>query len=488
MQTSGFFILAVAICLIKILLSRIGWVFDGLYYSTRLVIMTFLRTLLFASRTQALKKGHMDQAGINRLVKGKWAIVATVAIALMSILLVLLAYYLNSQHVVIFEFRTVDVHPGERAVWEVVFDLVFIVLLGLIAFIYTRHFGVFKAFPVAIIFSLVFLELAYWLSSLGHRVNILFPLISMFISLLISGAFRYFVLERGVRELRSIFSSYHSDKLVARLEVNPGAAKIGGDNKDVTIIFTDIKGFTAFSEQRMPIEVVARLNEYLGEMVQIIDEFDGYLDKFIGDGIMAYWGAPLAQEDHANLAIACLLAMQNSMHKLQLKWQEAGEEPFSIRAGVQSGEVVAGNIGLRGKKMEYTVIGDTVNQAARLETSAKYYGIDMLVGEGTYLRTRDLYSYRELDRVRMVGKMLPVTVYELIGPISDGPGRLQKLFAEALEIYRSQNWSEAEKVFSALVLEYPQDKPSAMYLERCQYFLRHPAASDWDGVFVRNAK
>lgn len=293
---------------------------------------------------------------------------------------------------------------------------------------------------------------------------------------------------RKAKQIREIFSSYHSEKLLARLEEDPGAAHIGGDNKDVTIIFTDIKGFTRFSEQRPPREVVVRLNEYLGEMVQIIEEYDGYVDKFIGDGIMAYWGAPLAQEDHANLAVACLLAMQDAMGKLQARWLAAGEEPFTIRAGVQSGEVVAGNIGLPGKKMEYTVIGDTVNQAARLETSAKYYGVDMLIGEETHRRTCDAYRYRELDRVRMVGKQLPVTIYELIGPVATPAGLLHQMFADALLVYRAQDWQRAEQAFLEIVAAFPQDKPSAMYLERCQYFIRHPAASDWDGIFVRSGK
>lgn len=375
-----------------------------------------------------------------------------------------------------------------RNLLDIALDIALIILLGLLAFSLTRWLGFYVAIPASLLFCTVYLGFAYWMFKQGHWISMIYPSLVIFVSLLVCGSFSYLVLERGAREMRSIFSSYHSDKLVARLEQDPEAAQIGGDNKDVTIIFTDIRGFTAFSEQRLPKEVVTRLNEYLGEMVQIIEEYDGYVDKFIGDGIMAYWGAPLAQEDHANLAIACLLAMQDAMHKLQAKWQEAGEEPFAIRAGVQSGEVVAGNIGLHGKKMEYTVIGDTVNQAARLETSAKYYGVDMLVGEETYLRTQEVYGYRELDRVRMVGKKLPLTVYELIGPIAEQPGRLQKLFADALEIYRSQAWNAAEKAFSAIVREYPQDKPSAMYLERCQYFIQHPATSDWDGVFVRNAK
>jgi adenylate cyclase len=371
---------------------------------------------------------------------------------------------------------------------EAMFDIALIIALGLLAFYLTKRLGFYAAFPAAILISTAYVWLSFLLFKEGHWVSMIYPPLAVILSLLIGGSYRYFVLERKARELRSIFSSYHSDKLVARLEEEPDAAKIGGDSKDVTILFTDIKGFTAFSEKHTPQEVVARLNEYLGEMVQVVEEYDGYVDKFIGDGIMAYWGAPLAQADHAKLAIACVHAMKQSMQKLCVKWQADGVEPFAIRAGVQSGEVVAGNIGLRGKKMEYTVIGDTVNQAARLESSAKYYGVDALVGENTYLRTCASYRYRELDKIRMVGKQVPVTVYELIGPQTDEQNILVERFAAALAVYRACNWEEAENYFSSILADYPQDRPSQMYLERCQYFKGTPVAEGWDGVFNRRGK
>jgi adenylate cyclase len=371
---------------------------------------------------------------------------------------------------------------------ESIYDIAFIIIFGLIAFYLTKRMGFYAAFPAAILLSSAYVWLAFWLFKQGHWVSMIYPPLAVVFSLLIGGSFRYFVLERSARELRSIFSSYHSDKLVARLEEEPEAAKIGGDNKDVTIIFTDIKGFTSFSEKHTPQEVVNRLNEYLGVMVQVIEEYDGYVDKFIGDGIMAYWGAPLAQADHANLAIACVLAMNNSMEKLCAKWQADGVEPFAIRAGVQSGEVVAGNVGLRGKKMEYTVIGDTVNQAARLESSAKYYGVDALVGEKTYQMTCDFFDYRELDKIRMMGKEIPVTVYELIGAQSGKINRLKEKFAAALAIYRAGKWEEAEQYFNAIAAEFPHDRPSKMYLERCQFFKGTPVAEGWDGVFNRRGK
>lgn len=371
---------------------------------------------------------------------------------------------------------------------ESLFDIALILTLGLFAFYLTKNLGFYAAFPATIVLSAVYLWFAFWMFQQGHWVSMIYPPLAVIISLLIGGSFRYLVLERSARELRSIFSSYHSDKLVARLEEDPEAAKIGGDSKDVTIIFTDIKGFTSFSEKHTPQKVVARLNEYLGAMVEVIEEYDGYVDKFIGDGIMAYWGAPLPQENHAELAIACVYAMKKRMEDLCKKWETEGVEPFAIRAGIQSGEVVAGNVGLRGKKMEYTVIGDTVNQAARLESSAKYYGVDALVGENTYQQTKDSFGYRELDKIRMVGKQVPVTVYELLGMKTNPENALSLKFSAALAVYRSCNWEEAERSFVAILAEFPEDRPSAIYLERCQYFKGNPVAAGWDGVFNRRAK
>lgn len=376
----------------------------------------------------------------------------------------------------------------EHTVSGLISNIVFICISGWIAFFLIRNKGFGTAFFVLVLLSSFCVGLAFLLLGDHFLSHIIFPLLSILLALMIGGSFRYLVVDRSVRELRSIFSSFRSDKLAARLEEEPDAANIGGASKDVTILFTDIKGFTAFSENHTPQEVVNRLNEYLGAMVQVIEEFDGYVDKFIGDGIMAYWGAPLAQENHAKLAVACVLAMQDTMQNLCTKWLADGVEPFVIRAGMQSGEVVAGNIGLRGKKMEYTVIGDTVNQAARLESSAKYYGVDALVGENTYLRSCDAFNYRELDKIRMMGKQVPVTVYELMGLRNEDHSQKNEQFAAALAIYRSCNWEEAEKCFASILADFPDDKPTMIYLERCQYFKGHPVATGWDGVFNRRGK
>lgn len=376
----------------------------------------------------------------------------------------------------------------QRTGLQALFDLVMIVLIGGVSFWLTARVQLQRAIPAVVVLATAYVGLSYWLFLQGQWVSMVYPPLAATVALLVGGGFRYMVLERSAREMRAMFSSYLSSKLVNQLEKNPGAARIGGDNREVTVMFTDIKGFTAFSERHKPQVVVARLNEYLAAMVQLIYAHDGTVDKFMGDGILAYWGAPLAQPDHAKRAVACALAMKELMVELGVRWQQQGVEPFVIRGGIQTGDVVAGNIGSRGQKMEYTVIGDTVNQASRLEGMAKYFGVDFVVGDATYLKTCDTFRFRRLDRVRVAGKDIPVAIHELRGAVQPQEDRLETLFAAALIQFRQQHWEAAEKAFLAILAEYPHDMPSRLYLERCLQFKAAPVAPDWDGVFNRQDK
>ncbi|MDO8312774.1 MAG: adenylate/guanylate cyclase domain-containing protein [Sideroxyarcus sp.] len=367
-------------------------------------------------------------------------------------------------------------------------DIFFIILMGASAYFLTTSLRLYGAIPATALLLAGYIWFAYDMFEAGHWINIIYPTLSAILALLVGGSFRYLVLERSAREMRSMFSSYLSPKLVARLEKDPEAARIGGDTKVVTVLFTDIKSFTAFSEAHPPQEVVSRLNEYLGAMVQVIEQHDGTIDKFIGDAIMAYWGAPLSQPDHAKLALECVLAMARRLEVLSSKWKSEGKEPFSIRGGIQSGEVVAGNVGFAGKKMEYTVIGDTVNLASRLEGTAKYYGVTYLVGENTYQLTSTLCGYRELDKIRVVGKQLPVTIYEPQAGVNALTAAQLERFHSALALYRARKWSAARMAFTDLNAELPDDKPCKIYIERCAFFVENPPPADWDGVFNRAEK
>lgn len=371
---------------------------------------------------------------------------------------------------------------------EALIDMVFIIAMGSVAFILTIRLHQSRAIPATVVLLVSYLWFTTYMFNVGHWINMIYPTMSVIVAVLVGGGFRYLVLERSAREMRSMFSSYLSPKLVARLEKDPAAARIGGDTKEVTVLFTDIKGFTTFSEAHPPQEVVSRLNQYLGAMVQVIEQHDGTIDKFIGDGIMAYWGAPLSQPDHAKLAIDCIKAINTRMQELHTQWQAEGLEAFTIRGGIQSGEVVAGNVGLAGKKMEYTVIGDTVNQAARLEGTAKYYGVTYLVGEDTYQRTRKTCRYRELDKIRVVGKQFPVTIYEPLEGLSVLDLATAEQFEVALAMYRTRDWGKAREAFQRVLDVAADDKPSKIYMERCEYFAQNPPAADWDGVFNRAEK
>lgn len=242
----------------------------------------------------------------------------------------------------------------------------------------------------------------------------------LFIYFLIT-AYRYATEERYARKIRAIFSSYVTEKLVNELIKNPHLVRLGGERREVTVLFSDIMGFTSFSEQHSPEEVVAMLNEYLGEMTQIILSWDGTLDKFVGDEIVAFWGAPVKQENHAELAVKCAVDMCKKLKELQKKWSSEGKPVLDAGIGLNTGEVLVGNIGAEGKKMDYTVIGDHVNLGARVEKLTRNYNAHILITEFTLDKIKSLlergdlsgFTVRRVDVVKVKGKEKPVEIYEI---------------------------------------------------------------------------
>ncbi len=237
----------------------------------------------------------------------------------------------------------------------------------------------------------------------------------------VATAYRYATEERYARQIRSMFSSYVTEKIVNELIKNPELARLGGERREVTVLFSDVKGFTTFSEKHSPEQVVAILNEYLTEMANIIIRWDGTLDKFVGDMIVAFWGAPLQQPNHAELAIKCALHMKQRLGQLRENWTKQGRIPLDAGFGINTGEVLVGNIGAEGKKMDYTVIGDNVNLGSRVEGLTRKYGADLIITEATLGKIRSLIEEgklghlmaRGLDIVAVKGKAEPVRIYEV---------------------------------------------------------------------------
>jgi adenylate cyclase len=249
----------------------------------------------------------------------------------------------------------------------------------------------------------------------GIWFNLVYPSFALFFGYTSQTAYRFFMEERRAREIRTMFSSYVSKRIVDELIRDPSKAKLGGDRKEITVLFSDIRGFTSFSEKLQPEEVVSLLNEYLGAMTEIVFEHEGTLDKFVGDAIMALWGAPVGQPDHAERACKCALAMIVKLKELQAKWTAEGRHVIDIGIGINTGDMVVGNMGAPGKKMDYTVIGDNVNLGARLEGLTRKYNNHIIISEYTFAQVKDLVQAKELDSVTVKGKEKPVVVYDLVG-------------------------------------------------------------------------
>jgi adenylate cyclase len=301
--------------------------------------------------------------------------------------------------------------------------------------------------------------------------------------------YHYIHEEREKRKIRGAFQYYLNASVINDMLKDPAKLKLGGDKKNLSVMFSDIRGFTTISEKLTPEELVALLNEYLTAMTNKVFQYDGLLDKYIGDAIMAVFGAPLDQADHAHRACLTALGMMKELRALQKKWEQEGRPVINIGIGVNSGDMVVGNMGSE-MRFDYTVMGDMVNLASRLEGTNKEYGTNIIVSEFTYNMVKDAMCCRELDGVRVKGKLKPVKIYELLCEKKDEADcrSLLDAFAGALALYRKGNWDEAIAAFQKVLDIKPDDFVSAMYVERCRNLKEHPPEEPWDGVFVMTKK
>lgn len=314
----------------------------------------------------------------------------------------------------------------------------------------------------------------------------------------------FYLSNQDKKFLKSAFGNYISPELIDIMYQNGQAPILGGDQGVRTAFFTDIAGFSTFSEKLNPTKLVELLNEYLTAMTDILLSQGGTLDKYEGDAIIAFFGAPMPLPDHA--VRACLVAhkMQERLGQLREKWKNEGDKwpkivhEMRMRIGINSGEIVTGNMGSK-TRMNYTMMGDSVNLAARLEAAAKQYGIFTQVSSMARDLTEDKFEMRELDTIRVVGKSEPVTTFDLLGIKGETPDFLLVLkekFLQGLLHYKNQQWDQAILLFTeCLSLEnkrYPdldhKPNPSKIYIERCQNFKKLPPPPDWDGVYSLSEK
>lgn len=312
----------------------------------------------------------------------------------------------------------------------------------------------------------------------------------------------------GIREIQKLqnsisrmrkslisFGKFVPKNLVKKLVDKGIEVRIGGKKKQLTILFSDIANFTTISESYPAEKLVQHLYEYFDEMTTIISEHNGTVDKYIGDSIMAFWGSP--QQDNHHYLNCCLSALlcQRRLIDLNKKWAYEKKPTFTTRIGIHTGDVIVGNMG-SSERMNYTLIGDSVNLASRLEGTNKIYGTSIIVSDTTVKQLYEHAVVRPLDIVAVKGKNEGITIYELIAlknsdPVvlpTDNQLKFCEEFSKAFRYYLEQRWDESLKIFKELQLTYGKDQPCEMYISRCKAFKENPPPADWDGVFHLDKK
>ena len=332
-------------------------------------------------------------------------------------------------------------------------------------------------------------SVAFWA---GYEVFAALPLAELGTMFMLVTVYRYATEEKDKRQLRKAFQLYLNPEVMEEMLEQPQNLQLGGREADLTVLFSDIRGFTAIAEKLRPKELVQLLNEYLSPMTDIVFRKRGTLDKYIGDAVMAFFGAPVHMEMHAANGCDAALEMIEALQRLRQKWRiESPSFPeVDVGIGINSGPMVVGNMG-SSQRFNYTVMGDNVNLASRLEGLNKEYGTQIVVTERTLSAARaalkdDLaYTVRELDWVQVQGKDEPVRIFELRGRGAPSTEELPLLngYAQGLSLYRVGNFAEARLQFDSLLERFGRDGPSALMRSRCDRMLAQPPKKSWDGVF-----
>ncbi len=296
-------------------------------------------------------------------------------------------------------------------------------------------------------------------------------------------AINYQLEGRARQQIRNAFSHYLAPAVIEQLVRDPSRLQLGGERRDITAFFSDIAGFTSISEQLDPGALVALLNECLGAMTEIILEEGGTIDKYIGDAIVAMFGAPLDQPDHALRACRAALRCQKRLEELRIQWKIKGLPELHMRIGLNAGQALVGNMGSK-HRFDFTMMGDTVNLASRLESAAGNYHIGILAGENVAQRLNNALPLREVDLLRVKGKMLGVRVLE----VREHPAATDVEMAHAIELFRARQWQQASQAAQGILALTPGDGPAQTLLDHATFFARKPPPADWDGAWTLTGK
>jgi adenylate cyclase len=363
--------------------------------------------------------------------------------------------------------------------------IIFLIILALaaVAAFSVSYLKLRFALPLFFVYLLIYLIAAAIFFSEGVIFPIFYPLLALIFVYGLGVILRYLLIREEKRKLKKYFSLYVAKDVVNEILAHPEKVKLGGETKNLTILFSDIRGFTSVSEKMDAQNLVGLLNKYLTAMARIVLENRGVVDKFIGDAIMAFWGAPLPHENHAVSAVRTALEMSRELKKKNEEWKKINYPEIKIGIGLNTGEAVVGNIG-SDDRFDYTVIGDNVNLASRLESLTKFYGVGIIISESTAEAVKDKFILRQIDCVAVKGKTQGIKIYEVLGFVEEKENfkNFIEKFAHGFGLYLKKDWPAAKKVFEEILVENPSDGPSKILKERMEEFLVAPPV-DFDGVY-----
>jgi adenylate cyclase len=379
-----------------------------------------------------------------------------------------------------------------KPAWSEIYDLTAIATLTLLVGFALPRLGALMAALIAMgLFGLHVVVAQQVFVYLGVWLNVVYPLVALLGTYTTLTIHAYLMEERERKKVQGAFGQYVAPDIIEEMLIDPSKLELGGEEKVLSVLFSDLQGFTAYSERYTPSEMTTFLSDYYGRMTEQVFEAGGMLKEYVGDELMAIFGAPLEREDHAVRACRAALAMQAKRHQMSDEWEATGRPKLIARTGVNSGRMLVGNLGSE-YRFSYGVMGDDVNLGSRLEGLNKQYGSEILIGENTVELVGDAFVLREIDQVRVVGKQKPTRIYELLAESADGvPSEREKAlvcYATALEAYRAQQWQEAVRLFHECETLWPDDRVARTMQNRCREFAAESRPGDWDGVYEATKK
>ncbi len=326
----------------------------------------------------------------------------------------------------------------------------------------------------------------------GVYVNLVTPTLSVFLTFIILASVKFIATAREKSYIRNAFGHYLSADVISELLANPDKLRLGGEKKFMTAMFTDIKGFSTVSEKMDPTDLVKLLNIYLTQMSDVIMDLRGTIDKYEGDAIISFFGAPMEYPDHAQKALTAAIRMKKIEDQLNKQFAEGNLAPSSLltRIGINTGDMVVGNMGTA-RKMDYTIMGNAVNLAARLEGVNKQYGTWILTSEYTQAEGGDAFLFRKLDRVRVVGINTPIRLFQVVDEAREASSAVREavdMFHAGIDSFENRDWDKARATFTEVQRIIPDDGPSTSFLKRIDAYVETPPPDNWDGVFNLTAK